>query len=100
MLPRAEGGVVDPTLLVYGTTNVRVADMSVVPLLPGTHASRSLSRPVCGVETRMSLTGASFSRHACPPLARADAEHGLCVARRSTLVPNASTLTPARCAQT
>ncbi|BGP46331.1 hypothetical protein JCM10450v2_002173 [Rhodotorula kratochvilovae] len=31
------GGVIDPSLLVYGTTNVRVADMSAVPLLVGTH---------------------------------------------------------------
>ncbi|KPV76126.1 uncharacterized protein RHOBADRAFT_49619 [Rhodotorula graminis WP1] len=37
MLPRSEGGVVDSSLRVYGTLNVRVADMSVVPLLPGTH---------------------------------------------------------------
>ncbi|GAA6054180.1 hypothetical protein JCM3770_002819 [Rhodotorula araucariae] len=38
MLPRIDGGVVDPKLLVYGTANVRVADMSIVPLLVGTHA--------------------------------------------------------------
>ncbi|CAL1709883.1 unnamed protein product [Somion occarium] len=31
MLPRSEGGVVDPTLKVYGTSNVRVADLSVMP---------------------------------------------------------------------
>ncbi|KAK0489555.1 hypothetical protein EDD18DRAFT_1189845 [Armillaria luteobubalina] len=32
MLPREKGGVVDPELKVYGTTNIRVADLSVVPL--------------------------------------------------------------------
>ena len=32
MMPRAKGGVVDPRLKVYGTTNVRVVDASVVPL--------------------------------------------------------------------
>ena len=32
MLPRACGGVVDPTLKVYGTANVRVVDASVVPM--------------------------------------------------------------------
>ncbi|KAI0776222.1 alcohol oxidase [Trametes elegans] len=37
MLPKANGGVVDPSLKVYGTNNVRVADLSVVPLHFGAH---------------------------------------------------------------
>ncbi|KAJ7696946.1 hypothetical protein B0H17DRAFT_1052505 [Mycena rosella] len=37
MTPRSEGGVVDPSLLVYGTSNVRVADLSVIANLPGIH---------------------------------------------------------------
>jgi len=32
MLPREKGGVVDPQLKVYGTSNVRVVDLSVLPL--------------------------------------------------------------------
>jgi len=32
MLPKDKGGVVDPSLKVYGTKNLRVADISVVPL--------------------------------------------------------------------
>ncbi|KAJ3559639.1 hypothetical protein NM688_g219 [Phlebia brevispora] len=32
MLPRDKGGVVDHNLKVYGTSNIRVADLSVVPL--------------------------------------------------------------------
>ncbi|KAL2794656.1 GMC oxidoreductase-domain-containing protein [Aspergillus keveii] len=34
MMPREDGGVVDPRLKVYGTRNVRVVDASVFPLVP------------------------------------------------------------------
>ncbi|GAA6028975.1 hypothetical protein JCM8097_001533 [Rhodosporidiobolus ruineniae] len=37
MLPREDGGVVDPNLLVYGISNLRVVDLSVVPLHVSTH---------------------------------------------------------------
>jgi choline dehydrogenase-like flavoprotein len=37
MLPKDKGGVVDPTLKVYGTTNLRVVDLSVVPLHFASH---------------------------------------------------------------
>ncbi|KAG6374537.1 alcohol oxidase [Boletus reticuloceps] len=37
MLPLEDDGVVDPTLRVYGTSNLRVVDLSIVPLHVGSH---------------------------------------------------------------
>ncbi|KAL7420883.1 hypothetical protein Q5752_004837 [Cryptotrichosporon argae] len=37
MLPQASGGVVDTTLTVYGTANVRVVDASIIPLHLSSH---------------------------------------------------------------
>ncbi|TFK47573.1 alcohol oxidase [Heliocybe sulcata] len=37
MLPKEKGGVVDPKLKVYGTSNIRIADLSVVPLHFASH---------------------------------------------------------------
>ncbi|KAI1282348.1 hypothetical protein F5Y07DRAFT_237258 [Xylaria sp. FL0933] len=34
MLPKEKGGVVDPKLVVYGTSNLRVVDASIFPLIP------------------------------------------------------------------
>jgi choline dehydrogenase-like flavoprotein len=37
MMPREKGGVVGPDLLVYGVSQLSIADASIIPLIPGTH---------------------------------------------------------------
>lgn len=52
MLPRDQGGVVDPRLLVYGTDNLRVVDASMMPLIPGAH----LMAPTYAVAEKVSCS--------------------------------------------
>jgi choline dehydrogenase-like flavoprotein len=42
MMPRDLGGVVDNTLKVYGTSNVRVVDASVMPFQISGHLTASI----------------------------------------------------------
>ncbi|KAJ8689747.1 hypothetical protein PTI98_012617 [Pleurotus ostreatus] len=42
MLPKELDGVVDPTLKIYGTKNVRVVDLSIMPVHFGTHAQSTV----------------------------------------------------------
>lgn len=42
MMPRELGGVVDPELKVYGTSNVRVVDASVLPMQVSGHLTATL----------------------------------------------------------
>ena len=48
MMPRAEGGVVDAELRVYGTTNLRVVDASIMPVILSAH----LQTAVYGIAER------------------------------------------------
>ncbi|KAI1910970.1 hypothetical protein LOZ65_006276 [Ophidiomyces ophidiicola] len=48
MAPREDGGVVDPTLTVYGTTNLRIVDASIIPL----HFSGNTDWTVCAIAER------------------------------------------------
>lgn len=53
MLPREKGGVVDPQLKVYGTTNLRVADLSIVPLHFASHSQCERITICCYVQLLM-----------------------------------------------
>ncbi|CAE6510948.1 unnamed protein product [Rhizoctonia solani] len=57
LAPRAIGGVVDTSLKVYGTSNVRVADASIIPIHIGTH----ISRTVYGIGERLAAMIANSS---------------------------------------
>ncbi|KEP45941.1 putative glucose-methanol-choline oxidoreductase [Rhizoctonia solani 123E] len=57
LAPRAIGGVVDTSLKVYGTSNIRVADASIIPIHIGTH----ISRTVYGIGERLAVMIASGS---------------------------------------
>ncbi|CAE6474978.1 unnamed protein product [Rhizoctonia solani] len=57
LAPRALGGVVDTSLKVYGTSNVRVADASIIPIHIGAH----ISRTVYGIGERLAAMIASSS---------------------------------------
>jgi choline dehydrogenase len=58
MMPLAHGGVVDVDLIVYGTSNVRVVDTSIFPLVPTAHLSAvvyAVAEKVCGFVLDLSL---------------------------------------------
>ncbi|KZV71755.1 GMC oxidoreductase [Peniophora sp. CONT] len=42
MLPREKNGVVDPNLVVYGTSNIRVCDLSILPLHFASHPQAAI----------------------------------------------------------
>ncbi len=45
MLPKERGGVVDSNLRVYGMKNIRVADLSIIPLHIAAHTQSKSIRP-------------------------------------------------------
>jgi choline dehydrogenase len=57
MMPLFMGGVVDPELLVYGTSNLRIVDASIMPLVPAGH----LQAIVYGVAEKVRSSSSSTS---------------------------------------
>ena len=62
MLPLEDGGVVDPSLKVYGTSNIRVADTSIIPLHVGAHIQGT--KPRVSIANVGKLTSPVFSAFA------------------------------------
>lgn len=52
MLPKEDGGVVDSKLTVHGTGNLRVVDMSITPVLVGSH-TQTLAYGIAGMAAEM-----------------------------------------------
>ena len=51
MLPKEDGGVVDPNLKVYGTKNLRIVDLSIVPLHIAAHMQGMLFLDASGLSS-------------------------------------------------
>ncbi len=68
MTPRERGGVVGPDLRVHGTRGLRVADMSVLPLLPSAHLSATayaVGEKVCSSDRDVVFGWSSLTRVGC-----------------------------------
>lgn len=73
MLPRRLGGVVDPELLVYGTQNLRIADASIMPMIPTGHLQAIVYgiaekvRSSFGAQSRLTVQAADIIKEANRP---------------------------------
>ncbi|KAK0707062.1 hypothetical protein B0T26DRAFT_729018, partial [Lasiosphaeria miniovina] len=60
MLPEKDGGVVDASLVVHGTANLRVVDCSVIPVLLSAHlqtAAYGIAEVAAGLVIRAAKDG-------------------------------------------
>lgn len=55
-MPQSSGGVVSPNLKVYGTSNVRVVDLSVAPLHVSSH-TQTVAYAIAEMASNMILSG-------------------------------------------
>lgn len=60
MLPRGDGGVVDASLTVYGTANLRVVDNSIMPVLLSAHI-QTAAYAIAEVAAEIIISGATSS---------------------------------------
>lgn len=67
MLPREDGGVVDSNLTVYGTTNLRVVDASVIPVLVSAHPQTGIYGIAERAAEIISGRWCSLSKKTCVP---------------------------------
>jgi hypothetical protein len=61
MLPREKGGVVDPTFKVYGTSNLRVVDLGVIPLQLACHTQSPFSPSTPVLSTDIIAAGVVYA---------------------------------------
>ena len=60
MLPREKQGVVNPDLLVYGTKNLRIVDISVIPLHFAAHPQSMPVQSILAVSEALMTPGCDF----------------------------------------
>lgn len=61
MLPRKWNGVVDPELRVYGTRNLRVAELSIIPLHVAAHTQCASAQPWFGMNDVLTVRFAALA---------------------------------------
>lgn len=60
MLPREQGGVVDPSMRVYGVSNLRIVDTSIIPVGFSAHLMSPAYGPRCSLVRHLNVLLTSF----------------------------------------
>lgn len=99
MLPRRLGGVVDPELLVYGTQNLRIADASIMPMIPAGHLQAIVYgiaekvRGSSGAQSRLTVQAADIIKEANRPANTSNSFRSCRLSQSTTQSPTGSTIT-------